>query len=214
MIAFPKPGPAGHRSSSWQEGFLRMLPKIEEHAQIAFRDLRGEAREEAVQEAVANAAVAYARLFELGKTDIAYPGVLGRFAVAQVRSGRKVGTRQNSKDVMSRIAQGRHSFAVERLDRYDRQDGEWIEAVVEDQRTPVADQAAFRCDFPRWLGMQPRRERRIAELLAVGYGTSELAKRFRLSPGRISQLRRKLHGSWQQFHGEEFQVHEVIVPAS
>ena len=163
---------------------------------------------------ISNAAVAYARLFELGKTDIAYPSVLGRFAVAQVRSGRKVGTRQNSKDVMSRIAQGRHSFAVERLDRYDRQDGQWIEAVVEDHRTPVADQAAFRCDCPAWLATHPKRLRRIAEFLAASHGTAELAKRFRVSPGRISQIRRELCGSWKRFHGEVPPAHEVAVAAS
>jgi hypothetical protein len=27
-----------------------------------------------------------------------------------------------------------------------------VEEVVEDYRTPVAEQAAFRCDFPAWLG--------------------------------------------------------------
>ncbi len=29
-----------------------------------------------------------------------------------------------------------------------------VEEVVEDYRTPVAGQAAFRCDFPAWLGGQ------------------------------------------------------------
>ena len=70
------------------------------------------------------------------------------------------------------------------------------EAVVEDYRTPVPDQAAFRCDFPQWLKTLTRRDRKIAETLASGEGTTQTAKRFKLSLGRISQLRRELHDAW------------------
>ena len=76
------------------------------------------------------------------------------------------------------------------------------EAVVEDYRTPVPDQAAFRCDFPEWLKTLTRRQRRIAETLASGEGTTKTAKRFKVSLGRISQLRRELHDGWCQFHGD------------
>ena len=46
------------------------------------------------------------------------------------------------------------------------------------------------------------RNRRIAVSLAVGNRTKEVARQFRLSPGRVSQLRRELHDSWQTFQGE------------
>ena len=36
------------------------------------------------------------------------------------------------------------------------------EAIVEDPRTPVPDQVAFRIDFPKWLDGMPRRNRKIA----------------------------------------------------
>ena len=48
-----------------------MLPAIQRHAEIAFRYLDPGARAEAVQ-GVASALVAYARLVELGRTDLAY----------------------------------------------------------------------------------------------------------------------------------------------
>ncbi len=38
--------------------------------------------------------------------------------------------------------------------------------------------------------------------LAVGNSTSYVAKRFKLSAGRISQLRGELYQSWQNFHGD------------
>ena len=39
--------------------------------------------------------------------------------------------------------------------------------------------------------------------LALGYGTTETAKKFKLSAGRISQLRSELRKNWQRFQHEE-----------
>jgi len=76
--------------------------------------------------------------------------------------------------------------------------------VVIDTRTaPVPDIVSFRVDFADWLRGLPRRVRRIAESLAVGNRTSDVAKRFKLSAGRISQIRRELHTAWQRFQGEK-----------
>ena len=186
----------------WQEPFLAMLPAIQTHARCAFRHLDPEAREEAVEEAIANAFVAFARLVELGKTEVAYPTVLAGYAVAQFKDGRRVGNRRNGRDVLSSYAQKRNHIEVERLDRFDKKEGEWLEAVVEDHRTPIPDQVAFRCDFPAWLDTLSRRNRRIAESLAVGHTTGEVAHRFRVSPGRVSQLRAELHRSWQEYQSE------------
>lgn len=77
-----------------------------------------------------------------------------------------------------------------------------MEAVVEDHHTPVPDQVAFRCDFPAWLKNLSVRNRRIAQALAVGHSTGEVAKRFGVSAGRISQMRREMHRSWQEFQDE------------
>jgi hypothetical protein len=74
-------------------------------------------------------------------------------------------------------------------------------AVVEDPHTPVFDQVCFRVDFPAWLDRLSRRNRRIAEYLALGNPTCAVAKRFHISAGRISQLRREFYNSWQNFCG-------------
>ena len=179
-----------------------MLPAIQQWAVFVFRHLGKEAREDAVQEVIANALVAYARLVELNKTDAAYPTVLARYAVLQYFDGRQVGNRLNALDVLSRYARQKKGIYVERLDRYDEGKEEWQEAVVEDRRTPIADQAAFRIVFPAWLSIHPRRVRRIAETFALGHSTGEVAKRFHVSPGRISQKRQEFYDSWQAFQGE------------
>ena len=61
---------------------------------------------------------------------------------------------------------------------------------------------AFRVDFEDWLASLPARDRRVAELLATGEMTQEVARMVGISPGRVSQLRRELAESWQEFQGE------------
>ena len=188
----------------WHKAFLAMLPQIIGHARISFRHLKPEARAEAVQEVVCNSLKAFVRLVELGKADIAYPSPLARYAVAQVCDGRKVGCKLNVRDVLSPYCQRQKNVIVERLDHFDEEENAWAEAVVEDTRTaPVADIVAFRGDFAAWLRILPRRNRRIAEFLALGNRTSDAARKFGVSEGRVSQLRRELAGSWRRFVGEE-----------
>lgn len=198
--------PEGHITfqqspQEWHDDFLKMLPSVRRTAEIAFRLLPDEAREEAVSETIANAFVACDRLIERGRADKIYPSVLARYAVAQIRCGRRVGTKLNTHDAMSPAAQTKHRFLVEQFHVSDNGGGDWAEFVVEDGQTPVPDQAAFRCDFPAWLSTQSPRNRRLAERLAVGDSTNEVAEKFKISPGRVSRLRREFADSWREFHG-------------
>jgi len=187
----------------WHEKFLEMLPSIERNASFAFRQLNREAHDDAVEEVVANACVAFARLVQRGKADVACPGVLARYGVAQFRVGRRVGTKWSTRDVFSVVAQRKRHFGVERLDEQGTTECAWREAVLEDDQTPVADQAAFRCDFPEWLQSLSTRDRQIAEALMRGEKTGHVAQIFSLCKGRVSQLRREFYDSWQRFHGLE-----------
>ena len=193
----PKPA-----APEWHELFLRMLPAITRYVRIAFRHLAPEAKAEAIQEAVCNACVAFARLVELNKTDLAYSTVLGRYAVAQVRDGRKVGCKLNVRDVLSPYCQQRKNVIVEHLDKFDEIEGCWLETIVEDRHAGPAETARVRMDFGDWLRCLPRRNRRIAQFLALGNRTSDVAKQFHVSAGRIAQLRREFAESWHVFQGE------------
>ena len=186
--------------SGWHEQFLAMLPAIVRHAKIAFRHLRAEAREENIQAVVCYACTAVARLAELGKLDLAYATVLARFGVAQVRDGRVTGGHLNCKDISSPYCQRLKGVVVERLDKFDEEENAWKEAVVQDTRNaPVPEIVAFRCDFADWLANLSQRDRKIAKFLAVGNRTSDVAQRFAVSAGRVSQLRRELAESWKEF---------------
>ena len=199
MVSASAPDPR----PSWHNAFLGMLPQILTHAKCAFSFLKPEARSEAVQEVVANACQAYARLVELGKTDIAYPIALARYGVRQARDHRKVGGHLNIKDILSRYCQTRKGIIVERLDKFNHAENAWEEVLVEDKHCGPAQVAASRIDFDTWLKSLPVRHRKIAQFLSLGSRTSEAARRFRVSNGRISQLRRELAESWRKFVGDE-----------
>jgi hypothetical protein len=104
--------------------------------------------------------------------------------------------------MLSRYAQQKRGFLVSRLHRPDATEETWQELLVADRRATPAELAASRLDFAAWWRRLPRRQRRIAAALAAGATTSETARAFRLTAGRISQLRRELEASWQKFHGD------------
>jgi hypothetical protein len=156
-----------------------------------------------VQNCIANAMIAYARLHQLGKVHLAFPSVLARYAVAQTRDFRVVGGHLAIKDVLSPYCQAKKNVSVERLDKFDEQEQTWCEAIVEDRTAGPAETARVRIDFAAWLSTLKRRDRRVSEALALGNHTSDVAKRYKISAGRISQLRRELAESWRRFVGDE-----------
>lgn len=185
-----------------QDPFLKMLPAIQQQASHACRTQDAEARDEFVQEVVANAYLAFLRLVERGKEHLAYATPLARYAIRQIRTGRRVGARLNVRDVSSLHARLTKRITVERLDRCDRDTGEWQEILVEDQHAGPAETAAARVDLAAWLRALSRTKRRVAKKLAKGETTGEVARMFNLSAGRVSQLRRELEASWLAFQGE------------
>jgi hypothetical protein len=182
--------------------FLALVPRIRRLAAHYLRQLSAEARDEALQEVVASAFVGYVSLVERGKADRAFAGTLARYGAYQYLSGRRVGSRMNCRDVLSKYGRQRSGISVERLDRFDKRSGNWQELVVEDRRSTPADVAATRVDFAAWLKSLPERTRVIAETLATGETTGCVAGMFGVSAGRISQIRAELYGAWLAFTGE------------
>ena len=187
----------------WHKVFLGMLPAILTHAKFAFRHLKPEARAEAVQEVVCNALKAFVRLVQLKKTAIAYAAPLARYGVKQTIDGRKVGGHLNCKDISSEYAQKAKGIHLERLDHFDKTEEAWQEVLVEDKRCGPAQIACTRIDFDEWLKSLPCRHRRLAQFLSLGNRTSDAARKFKVSQGRISQVRKELADSWRKFTGDD-----------
>ena len=200
MIAVPKKSPQVTNAQA-DEHFLSMIREIERYARFAFRDLESSAREDAVCEVVANAFCAFRRLVELGKQNLAYSTPLAHYAVAQFRAGRRVGNPLNSCDVYSIGSQRRARFRLESLDSRTGSET-WEEALIDNTQTPVPDQVAFRIDFPAWLQTLQQPKGRLAKYLAYGHSPSEVACRFGVSRGRVSQVRRELERSWNEYQSQ------------
>jgi hypothetical protein len=132
-----------------------------------------------------------------------------------VKSGRRLCGQEKARDVLSRTAQQRHRFTVaslpcslaashERLysvPRGQRQQDALEELLQDDGRTPIPDQVAFRIDFRSWSQTLTERDRRLVQELMLGERTRDVARRFAVSPGRISQKRRQFHDDWHRFIG-------------
>ena len=191
--------PSARPVPSWHAAFIDMLPTIVRYARTAFRDLDADAREDLVQECVANCLVAFVRLVERGKQSIAYPQVLSMYAVRQIRDGRRVGKKINSNDVYDVHARVIGNYQLNYIGSPRSQRAGWQAQLVENKRTSPATLAAFRLDFGAWLPSLPRRDRSMAEDLGMGERTGDVAKKYGVSPSRVSQMRRQLEESWEEF---------------
>jgi hypothetical protein len=199
--------------------FMAILPYIETHARIYFRDIRcADQKADKISETVALTWKWFVRLAERGKNAAAFKSTLATFAARAVRCGRRICGQDKSKDVLSPRAQQRFGFVVttlpistylpfERLDRDIHAHGHFLfdafeERLRENTMTPVADQVAFRLDFPKFLLTLSERDRRMVEYLSLGNSADSAAKKFAVSPGRIAQLRQQLCREWHTMHGE------------
>ena len=191
---------------AWHQAFLRLLPQICHYARFAFRHLDPEAKQEAVQSVVASALAAYVRLVELGKADIGYATPVAMYAIRQYNDGRRLGSRMNCRDVSSEYAQKMKGICLQWLDKCDSTEDWWQEILLEDRHCAPFDIVRTKLDFAAWLRSLPTRLRRIAKFLANGETTPAAAEKFKVSAGRISQVRAELKQAWERFVGDEPEV--------
>jgi hypothetical protein len=193
--------------------FLMMLPRVELHARIYFRFLPHDRKEEAVAETIALAWRWFVTLVERGKDATQFVSALASFAARAVLSGRRLCGQLPAKDVLSEVAQRRHGFTVQALPQTTRHPFEEVYASVQGQRhidaleemlrdntvTPPPDQAAFRIDFAAWRRTRTERDRRLMADLMLGERTSHVSRKYGITAGRVSQLRRDFHDDWLRF---------------
>jgi hypothetical protein len=197
--------------------FLDLVPRIETHASIVFRSIRcSDTRADLVTETVALAWKWFIGLAARGKDATHFAATLASLAAQAVKCGRRLAGKETAKDVLSPVAQRRHGFTVERLplstrialeDLYGDPHGQrhldaYEERLANNTRTPVDEAAAFRVDFSDWLSRQTERDRRIIGDMSRDERTCDVATKYGVSPGRVSQWRKAYEVDWQRFHGE------------
>ncbi len=184
------------------ELFLASLPRVLACANFSFRQVRcPDTRSDLIAEVLALAWSHFLGLTRRRRSPETFVTVLAMRCSQAVRAGRRLVRCDSARDVLSPVAMARHAFAVERLGSFTALGGELAEALCDNTRSRVPDQAAFRLDFPAWRALFRRRDRRVLDALMSGGRTSEVAAKFKLSPARVSQLRRQFEMSWVAFHG-------------
>jgi hypothetical protein len=197
---------AAKRVQAQEDRFVAMLPTLLRVIRHRLRHQPRRDREELAAEALAPAFAMFVSLVRRGKADMAYPTPLGSYGARQAIDGRQMGSGVNVNDLTNRCCRQRKGVSVTSLNRYDQQDEEWKEIVVEDRHCGPAEVVATKLDFEDWLAELSPKQRRIAKTLAKGEGTKAAARKHRVSPGRISQIRRELMARWYEFIGEEQQA--------
>jgi DNA-directed RNA polymerase specialized sigma24 family protein len=188
--------------------FDAALPRIDAAIRYHFRRRPRLLREEAIAEARAYTWAAWHGLLRRGMDPVAVGAVaIAANACRAVTKGRSVGTSRpvgrGAMDVYHprvRLATGLRVVAFEELAGAPA--GAWRDWLAGGRRYGPAEEAAFRIDFAAWLDSLPPRKRRVAELLAEGLRTGEVARRLGVTPGAVSQTRGWLAGAWGRYQGD------------
>jgi hypothetical protein len=179
--------------------FEASLTRIDACLRYRFRRWPSGRRDEAIDDARSAAWVAWNGLLRRGEDPVA----IGVTAIA-FNAARAI---RKARAVAASRPGGRGSSATGlRVVSFEELSGStpaaWQGWLAPDRRYGPADEAAFRIDFAAWIGGLTPRKRRVAELLAEGHGTGDVARLLCVTPAAISQARVWLSRSWERFQGE------------
>ncbi len=187
-----------------QETFTRAYPALASAVRgyLAIRHHAYHQREETAADALGCAWAAWWSMTERGVDPLTVDlGGIARNAVKQaLRGGRfAVGRRgANREDIMDCV---QRTPVVGRMGGTTSAEGnaiDWDHCSLERFVGSHNDHAA-QLDFATWLDSLTSRDRRVAELLAEGGRTKDVALACGMCPGRVSQLRGELEESWERF---------------
>jgi hypothetical protein len=193
---------------SIQEHFVHaVMPKVMRHAEVYFRKHRHDqdTLEELAQASVCIAWKWYLVLKLKGEKDPdAFVSVLATRACQAVKNGRTVSGQERFSSVHNRMTQYREGFVVGRLPEHEARsyDDELLRAM-QDREAGPADLVACALDTAAWLSHLDERKRSMALDMMAGQSTSELADKYGITAGAISQMRRKLVEDYTRFVGTE-----------
>ena len=135
-----------------------LLPVVERHASIYFRQQDAERKADLVAETIGLAWKWFVSLERRNKDVADFPTTLATYAARAVNSGRRVCGQENGKDVLSGRAQRRQGFTVGKLPDFSTESGNPLtEALSDNMVLPVPDQVQFRLNWPAWADDPHRR---------------------------------------------------------
>lgn len=175
-----------------QDSFVRFLPYLRRNARLAFHNLDGDKKEEAVSNVIGLCWKHWHRLNERGKANEA--GMLKAvcwFAIKQTKAGRRIDSARRPRDPLSLRPYGKVTFEPFDLNE------------LVGKNTDVPDAVSFRLDVQAFFSeVLTARQRSLAIDLASGMSTTEAAAKYNRSPGAISQFRNRFKLLFDQFFAD------------
>ena len=159
-----------------QSTFLnKVLPVVKAWGQKSFT---GNDRETQTSDAISHAW----KIYLTAPVDTK-PSQIAYYAIKSVKDNRQFS--ESTRCVMS---------PKKRQRKPERQEFEAVFAA-RDNANP-ARLVAFKLDFQQWFAELNPRAKEVAELLALGHETQVVAEMLGVTPGAVSQWRRRLESSW------------------
>jgi hypothetical protein len=134
-------------------------------------------------------------------------GQLAWVGMKRIRVGAVLGSSRTASDVMAPACQRQGRARIIHLSTMD---GRGVDDPIRQQFDQVIGQGlrsipaevAARIDWASLRAVRPDRQRRVLDHLAIGRTPSEIAKRLRVSPSRVTQIKNQLAESVMSFFGQ------------
>jgi hypothetical protein len=160
--------------------------------------------DDVIQDLAGFALEMYTSLIRRGKE--VYYSPLVQYAIKRYKDGRRF-TGSNKTDLLSHQTQilGRSNTC--QLSMFDSQDDGGLDErdFMEDRRQhDVAEEVQWKVYYETWFSNLTPRDQAIAGDLSYGLTTSEVARKFGVSDGLISQYRKRYSENWDNFIADKY----------
>jgi len=150
--------------------------------------------DDAMQDLVGFALENYHSLVRRGKQTFFTP--IMKFAIKRYCAGRRfVGT--SSTDVLSEQTQRLGKSRTCQLSAFDGVTDTWY--FMDDKKPNVFRTVQTKLDYHDWYHRHSAKDQQIIQDLAMGETTNDVAKKYGVTPGAISQRRKTFEKSWNAF---------------
>ena len=201
------PTPSAPAPISFEVLLDKMMPHFKYYArQHTRRKGRRDDYDDVIQDLVGIALEMYHALIRKGK-EVFYSPIM-KFAIQRYQDGRRF-TGSNRTDILSHQTQILGRCDTCQLSTFDSEEDGGLDErdFMEMVQPDVAEAVSWKIDYETWLAMQTPRDQAIVLDLSYGYTTGEVARKYGVSDGLISQYRRRYAKSWDDFIAEK---HEPV----
>jgi DNA-directed RNA polymerase specialized sigma24 family protein len=151
--------------------------------------------DDVMQELVGFALELYRSLVQRDKP-VFYSPIM-KFAIKRYKEGRRFAG-SNTTDILSEQTQRLGRSDTCQLSLFDGEPGH-RGFCFHQQQPDVAEAVQWKIDYEAWLQRLSPRDQKIALDLSYGYTTGEVAAKYGVSDGLISQYRKRYADSWNDF---------------